>query len=53
MNFVDTVIYILGREIRSVRILYWRLSKGKYLWGIYLGLHDRWSYWRPIKRGKP
>lgn len=45
MNFAETVTYILGREIRTIRILYWRLSRGRYLWGIYLFMYDRNSRW--------
>lgn len=52
MNFFNTLIYIIGREIRTVRVLYWKLSKGKYLWGIQLALHDSWSPWRPEGESK-
>lgn len=47
MNFINTLIYIAGREIRTVRMIYHKLSKGKYLWGIQLSLYDTWSPWRP------
>lgn len=49
MNFLDILIYILGREIRSVRMLYWKLSKGKYLWGLQQSLYDTYSPWIPTK----
>ena len=47
MNNIKKLIYVLGREIRSIRILYWRLSKGKYLWGIQQNLVDSYSTWWP------
>ena len=43
MNSINTLIYIVGREIRTVRMLYYKLSKGRYLWGMQLALYDRWS----------
>ena len=52
MNFPDTLIYILGREIRTIRTLYWKLSNGKYLWGMQLGTYDRQSSWKPLRPKK-
>ncbi len=34
------IIYLLGREFRFIRILYHKLSGGKYLWGLYQGMVD-------------
>jgi hypothetical protein len=47
MNYIDTLIYIIGRELRSIRILYWKLSGGRYLWGIALACYDLSSNWLP------
>ena len=40
MTPIQNLIYIVGREIRIVRFLYWRTHDHVYLWGLHQWFAD-------------
>ena len=40
MSMINKLIYQLGKKSRVIRVLYWKLSGHKYLWGICRAIAD-------------
>lgn len=47
LSLAQRIMFFIGAEIRMARYLYWKLSKGTYLWGIsQYFLDHNVKYWR-------